>query len=59
MLADSPYLLEQGAVFSANDTLEIEPGVTVLMGEYAKLMFRGAVKIIGSDSAPIVFRSAD
>ncbi len=59
VLADSPYLLEQGAVFSANDTLEIEPGVTVLMGEYAKLMFRGAVKIIGSDSAPIVFRSAD
>ena len=37
VVADSPYLLEQGAVFSAKDTLEIEPGVTVLMGEYAKL----------------------
>ena len=59
VVADSPYLLEQGAVFSAKDTLEIEPGVTVLMGEYAKLMFRGAVKIIGTDAAPVVFRSAD
>lgn len=59
VVADSPYLLEQGAVFSAKDTLEIEPGVTVLMGEYAKLMFRGSVKIIGTDAAPVVFRSAD
>ena len=59
VVADSPYLLEQGAVFSAKDTLEIEPGVTVLMGEYAKLMFRGPVKIIGADDAPVVFRSAD
>lgn len=59
VVADSPYLLEQGAVFSARDTLEIEPGVTVLMGEYAKLMFRGAVKIIGTDAAPVVFKSAD
>ena len=59
VVADSPYLLEQGAVFSAKDTLEIEPGVTVLMGEYAKLMFRGAVKIIGTEAAPVVFRSAD
>lgn len=59
VVADSPYLLEQGAVFSAKDTLEIEPGVTVLMGEYAKLMFRGAVKIIGTEAAPVIFRSAD
>ena len=59
VVADSPYLLEQGAVFSAKDTLEIEPGVTVLMGEYAKLMFRGSVKIIGTEAAPVVFRSAD
>ena len=57
--ADSPYLLEQGAVFSARDTLEIKPGVTVLMGEYAKLMFRGPVKIIGTEASPIVFKSAD
>ncbi|WP_298771924.1 hypothetical protein [uncultured Fibrobacter sp.] len=59
VVADSPYILEQGVVFSNGDTLEIEPGVTVLMGEYAKLMFRGSVKIIGTDAAPIVFRSAD
>ena len=57
--ADSPYILEQGMVFSANDTLVVEPGVTVLMGEYAKLMLRGTVKIVGSEAKPIVFRSAD
>lgn len=57
--ADSPYLLEQGVVFSANDTLMVEPGVTVLMGEYAKLMLRGSVKISGTDEKPVVFRSAD
>lgn len=57
--SESPYMLEQGMVFSANDTLLAEPGVTVLMGEYAKLMLRGPVKIIGSDAKPVVFRSAD
>lgn len=57
--ADSPYLLEQGVVFSASDTLEIEPGVTVLMGQYAKLMLRGSVKISGTEAKPVVFRSAD
>ena len=57
--ADSPYIREQGMVFSAADTLVVEPGVTVLMGEYAKLMLRGAVKIIGDQAKPVVFRSAD
>ncbi|MCQ2104834.1 MAG: hypothetical protein MJZ26_03480 [Fibrobacter sp.] len=57
--SDSPYVLEQGVVFSANDTLIVEPGVTVLMGEYAKLMLRGPVKIIGTDAKPVVFRSSD
>jgi len=57
--ADSPYLLEQGVVISASDTLVAEPGVTVLMGEYAKLMLRGTVKIAGTDAKPVVFRSAD
>lgn len=57
--ADSPYILEQGMVFSATDSLVIEPGVTVLMGEYAKLMVRGYVKIVGSEAKPVVFRSAD
>lgn len=57
--ADSPYVLEQGMVFSATDTLFVEPGVTVLMGEYAKLMFRGAVKIVGTEAKPVVFRSVD
>ncbi len=56
---DSPYVLEQGIVISAADTLFIEPGVTVLMGEYAKITVRGPVHILGSESKPVVFRSAD
>ena len=57
--ADSPYMLEQGMVFSSKDTLVVEPGVTVLMGDYAKLMLRGTVKIQGTEAKPVVFRSAD
>lgn len=56
---DGPYILEQGVVFSATDTLVIDSGVTVLMGEYAKLMLRGSVKITGSEEKPVVFRSLD
>lgn len=56
---DSPYVLEQGMVFSSTDTLFVEPGVTVLMGEYAKLTFRGPVKIVGSETAPVVFKSLE
>lgn len=56
---DSPYVLEQGMVLSSTDTFMVEPGVTVLMGEYAKLMLRGPVRINGSESEPVLFRSAD
>jgi hypothetical protein len=56
---DSPYILEQGVVLSSTDTFAVEPGVTVLMGEYAKIMLRGPVEILGSESKPVVFRSAD
>lgn len=56
---NSPYILEQGMVVPANDTLVVEPGVTVLMGEYAKLTLRGPVHIVGTEAKPIVFRSAD
>ncbi len=56
---NSPYVLEQGVVVSASDTLVVEPGVTVLMGEYAKLTLRGPVHILGTKTSPVVFRSAD
>lgn len=56
---NSPYILEQGVVLSAADTLIAEPGVVVYMGEYAKLMLRGPVRILGSEENPVVFRSAD
>lgn len=56
---NSPYILEQGMVLSANDTFEVEPGVTVFMGEYAKLMLRGPVRIAGTPENPIRFCSVD
>ena len=56
---DSPYVLEQSVVVAATDTLVIEPGVTVLMGEFAKLMIQGSVKIAGTNDKPVVFSGAD
>lgn len=56
---DSPYVLEQSVVVGAKDTLVIEPGVTVLMGEFAKLMIQGSVKIAGTNDKPVVFSGAD
>lgn len=56
---DSPYILEQGVVLTSSDTLVADAGVTVLMGEYAKLMLRGPVSIAGTESKPVTFRSAD
>jgi len=56
---DSPYVLEQSVVVAATDTLVIEPGVTVLMGEFAKLMIQGSVRIAGTNDKPVVFSGAD
>lgn len=56
---DSPYVLEQGVVVGENDSLVIEPGVTVLMGEFAKLMIQGTIKIVGTNEKPVVFSGAD
>lgn len=56
---DSPYVLEQSVVVGVTDTLVIEPGVTVLMGEFAKLMIQGSVKIAGTNDKPVVFSGAD
>ena len=56
---DSPYMLEQGVVVAATDSFVVEPGVTVQMGEFAKLMLQGPVKIIGSSDKPVVFCGAD
>ena len=56
---DSPYVLEQGVVVGATDTLVIESGVTVLMGEFAKLMIQGSVKIAGTNDKPVIFSGAD
>ena len=56
---DSPYVLEQGVVVGEKDSLVIEPGVTVLMGEFAKLMIQGTIKIVGTNEKPVVFSGAD
>ena len=56
---DSPYVLEEGVVVGATDTLVIESGVTVLMGEFAKLMIQGSVKIAGTNDKPVIGSGAD
>ena len=56
---DSPYVLEQSVVVAATDSFVVEPGVTVQMGEFAKLMLQGPVKIIGSSEKPVIFCGAD
>ena len=56
---NSPYVLEQGVVVAPNDSFVVEPGVTVLMGEFAKLMLQGTVKIKGTSDKPVVFCGAD
>ena len=56
---NSPYVLEQSVVVAATDSFVVEPGVTVQMGEFAKLMLQGPVKIIGSSEKPVVFCGAD
>ena len=55
----SPYILEHGVVVTATDTMLVDPGVTVLMGEYAKLTLRGSIHVVGTEAKPVVFRSAD
>ena len=57
--SESPYVLEQGVVVGSSDTLVIEPGVTVLMGEFAKLMIQGTIKIAGTNDKPVVFCGSD
>jgi hypothetical protein len=52
-------VLEQGVVVAASDSFVVEPGVTVLMGEFAKLMLQGPVKIVGSNDKPVVFCGSD
>jgi hypothetical protein len=56
---NSPYVLEQGVVVAASDSFVVEPGVTVLMGEFAKLMLQGPVKIVGTSDKPVVFCGLD
>ena len=56
---DSPYVLEQGVVVAATDSFVVEPGVTVQMGEFAKLILHGPIKIIGSSEKPVVVCGAD
>lgn len=56
---NSPYILEQSVELSATDSLEVDPGVTVHMGEFAKLVLHGPVRIQGTSENPVVFRGAD
>lgn len=56
---NSPYALSENFALQPSDTLRIEPGVTVLMGSYAKLLLNGAVEILGTEKQPVKMLSAD
>jgi len=56
---NSPYVLETSVVFSAIDTLIVEPGAQVFMLSHAKILLHGPVKILGTPQKRVVFKSID
>lgn len=57
--SESPYLLEENFVLAAKDTLRIEAGVTVQMGELAKMLLNGITEIEGTLNNPVRFVPED
>lgn len=56
---ESPYALRENFALPNADTLRVEPGVTILMGPYAKLLLNGAVEILGTEKQPVKMLAAD
>jgi hypothetical protein len=55
----SPYLLVRNVIVPPNKTLEIEPGVKILIGgDHVSIVVFGQIMASGTKEAPIIFKSA-
>lgn len=57
--ANSPYLIENAIYIPNNDSLIIEPGVTIEFQAHNKILVRGKVIAKGNVNNPILFTSKD
>lgn len=55
---NSPYVIEYGFEVPENSTLNIEPGVTILLKQ-GDFMVRGILQAVGTSDQPIVFSHKD
>ena len=55
----SPYVLSSNAVLGALDTLVVEPGVTIRVKGYVRLLLRGSVQLRGTETKPVRMQSYD
>lgn len=55
----SPYVMENNAVLGALDTLVVQPGVTLKVKGYSRLLLRGVVEIRGTQKRPVRFVAYD
>src|SRR5713226_2586754 len=54
----SPYILSADCTVVSNQTLTIQPGVTVIIGPDVRLTVAGSILAIGSPERQIIFRGA-
>ena len=57
-VADSPVTVSENVTVTAGNTLTIDPGVTVLMGNGTSLFVDGALVSVGTDTDGIIFTSS-
>jgi hypothetical protein len=58
-LAGSPYYIEGNCIIISNSTLEIEPGVVILMEPLCRLSCEGQLLAVGTETDSIVFTAID
>ena len=57
--AGSPYVATDNLTVPNGETLTIQPGVTLIMGQGLKLDVEGAITAIGTAGSPIIIRGAN